>query len=695
MVLSRINKNVAYIENREINSDDMGHESSVYELYLFNKGIVITLGKPKYTFIKQHIIFYPIYIISTKNGIEGQIGLFEIIEDKLMSVLDEEGDVDITKLDEPLLFEFSERIINRTNTDVANYLMASSYPEYDAIEDDTKQQEPSDYNTDHDSDDEDILKLSKKQRKSNVEKNDSKEEDIFIIDNKFQVPESTQEETHDEAEMIKSEFKQSSQNNWLQIFMKNVNYEIHNVESNGDCFFAVIRDAFNQIGKQTTVKKLRKILADEITDEVFQEYKTLYLSLDGVIKNHSKNMDNIKHTLEKDLKQRSKNPNITKKDAEVLVNEARKLKGMYNKLIEERKETYDLMNSTTGNLSNIVTFNDFKDHIMTSNYWADSWAISTIEKRLNIKMIIFNEESYNEGALNSVLNCGEVNKEIQSKGIFKPEYYITTTYNGNHYNLVSYKNKKILNFNEIPYHVKTMIINKCFEKNSGIYYLIQDFRNLKSKLDIEPDEGNPIDDVEKMSIDGLVDGVYDPDIVFMFHQKSENRANPGTGSGEKIPKDKMNEFIPLRVIQSWRRKLDDSWMDAPFTIDGNKYASVEHYYQGSKFKNGFPDFAFLFSLNSGSDISKDITLCKNAGGKSGKYKTQIVRPKNIKIDPDFYPIRNKEEREKAVMEKFKQNMDMKDLILKTNHAKLVNYVTKNPPETDNTLMSVREYLRHN
>ena len=39
----------------------------------------------------------------------------------------------------------------------------------------------------------------------------------------------------------------------------------------------------------------------------------------------------------------------------------------------------------------------------------------------------------------------------------------------------------MLKFTEIPYDVKSMIINKCLETNSGGYYLIPDFRNLKRK----------------------------------------------------------------------------------------------------------------------------------------------------------------------------------------------------------------------
>lgn len=701
MVHSRINSNIIYDENRKIHPEDKGYESPVYELELFNKEIVVTLGKPNYQYSKQNIVYYHIYLISSSNAIEGCLGVFEINQNRMLQLLDEDGDIDITKFDSPLLFDFAEKLVNRTKTDVAQYITTIHQNEKGAIEEVQKEEKEileneDDEDEDEEEEEEDIMKLSKKSKLSKKGKMTQtqappmKEDGIFTIDEKIQIPPLLQEETETDAETIKSVFKPSSKNNWVQNFMENKNYEIHDVRGDGDCFFTVVKNAFDQIGKHTTIQKLRRILADELTDDIFQQYRTVFLSLEGEIRKYSREMEETKHTLEVELKQRSQLAK-TKKDAELLVNEARRLKEKYNQMQTEKRETQNLINSTTGNLSNISTFEAFKEYVQSSQFWANEWAISTIEKKLNVKMIIFNENSFNEGAKNSVLNCGEANKDIQNAGTFRPEYYIITSYTGNHYQLVSYKSKKILQFKEIPYHIKILVLNKCFERNSGIYYLIQDFRDLKTKLNIEPDLGNPMLEMDQMQNTDFTE-LYNPEIVFMFHIKSENKSKPGKGSGEKIPNEKINEYISLGTIENWRRKLHDSWTESPFVVDGKKYASVEHYYQGSKFKNGFPDFAFLFSLNSESDISKDVVLCKAAGSKSGKLKTELVRPKNIKIDADFYPNRNLEEREKAVFAKFSQNPDLTDLLLKTKNAKLTEYIVKNPAETDNILMKIRSLL---
>jgi hypothetical protein len=700
MVSSRINPNVTFKEHKTIDPEDSGYQSPLYDLTAWGKSVVITLGKPKFTFSNQNIVYYPIYLVSLKNAIEGCLGVFETnlaSSNATPMHLDEDGDVDINKMGEPLFFVFAEKIVGKTHTTVETYLEHAAGITSTLVGNTEADTLPPPLNVveilDEDSDEDDILKLHIKPGHSKLPPTDKESSKLFITNTKVRPPPLLSEEMEEEANEIKAKFKPSSRNNWIQNFLKNPYYDIHTINGDGNCFFSVVIEAFAQIGRETTIEKLRKILADEVTDEIYQQYRAVYTALDGQIRNYTKDMEQIKRTLEVELKARSQKTK-SKPEADILVNEAKALKKKYDDLAAEKKHTRDLLYSTTGNLSNITTFELFKEYIQTPDYWADAWAISTIETKLNIKMIIFNEESFNQNDLNSVLNCGESNKDIQTKGAFNPEYYIITTYSGNHYQLVSYHDKKILKYSEIPYHIKILVIKKCLERNSGIYYLIEEFRNLKTKLGIDPDEGNPTvekEEDEQLLMNGYND-LYDSNIVFMFYSKSNKKPFPGRGSHEEIPKDKVGEFSTLATIDEWRKKLDDAWTGAKFTLDGKEYASVEHYYQSAKFKNSHPDFAELFSLNSDSPISKDVDLCQGAGGKNGKYKKEQIRPKDYKIDPDFYPQRNKEERKRAVEAKFTQNMDMKELLLNTKNAKLVQYVSGSTRTPDITLMEIRKQL---
>lgn len=690
MVLSKLNSNVIYQETKKIDSEDRGVKACLYEIDIFEKQVVITLGKLKYTFANKHIVYVPIYLVNPDNTIDAQIGIYEFEDNLVMKIMDNEGDIDITYMSEPLLYDFSETVIIKTKSDVIEYLSKWEKPTTDIVVDTTAI--ATSIVEDSDDDDEnDIMKLKipKMVKSKQMEKAvELIETGIFTTNTKLQQqPNVLAQETELEADEIQQNFKESSKNTWIQKYMKNPHYEIHEVEANGDCFFAVVRDAFKQIGQITTVPHLRAILAREITDKIFQDYRSLFTELDSMIKRIDSECATIKKILDNDLKLRMKN---TKKlsDQQAIKKEVDDLKEQFMELRSQRKEIKDTIAESLGDISQITTFEQFREYIQTSRYWADAWSISTLERVLNIKMIIFSEQAYIDGAINSVLNCGEVNVITQAEGKFSPNYYIMTAYSGNHYRLISYKSKKMLSFGEIPYHIKNMIINKCFERNSGIYYLIEDFRNFKSKLGIEPDVGGPLEEEDTQEYSDL----YDPDTTLMFHAKSENKAKPGKGSGEVVPNDKISSFVNLGKMPEWRRKLDSAWTNSPFKIDGHSYSSVLHYYQGSKFRHGFPDFAMLFSLDSKSKISEDVVLARAAGGKSGKNKNDILRPKTVIIDPDFYPTRNKLEYAKALRAKFTQHPELAQVLIETKKAKLVHYIARNPPEVDIELIKLRSEL---
>ena len=97
MVNSKINpENVQYKENKKIDDEDIGEEQNVYSHLLYNKKIEIVLGKQNYSKSSHNIIYYPIYLIIADLPVE-KIGIFEIDSDKLINILDEEGDVDLNK----------------------------------------------------------------------------------------------------------------------------------------------------------------------------------------------------------------------------------------------------------------------------------------------------------------------------------------------------------------------------------------------------------------------------------------------------------------------------------------------------------------------------------------------------------------------------------------------------------------------
>ena len=183
--------------------------------------------------------------------------------------------------------------------------------------------------------------------------------------------------------------------------------------------------------------------------------------------------------------------------------------------------------------------------------------------------------------------------------------------------------------------------------------------------------------------------LYNHQVVLMYYSKSKD-LYPGMGSGESIKKERKEDFKELSKIKDWRKKLSNFHIQ-PFTYDGLTWNSVEHLYQASKFRKNNPDFYKLFSIESGTEISKNPEMAKSAGSKSGKYKGQQLRPKNIFIDKDFFDKDNKV-MFNALYAKFSQNKDLLDVLKKTRNAKLIHFMRSNPYITMNDLMRVRQVL---
>ena len=701
---SKINPNkITYSESKKLDDGDVGFDSSLYDYELFGIPIQFALGKENYTFSKHNVVFFSIYLIIDSEP-KARIGVFEIDSNQVINIIDEDGDVELSKYKDNILIFISEEYLryilketekSNKNTELSDIEKGKTIQKTTEIQE--LEENIEEKNSEPVYDDETKVmrlnipdnKISKSVKDSNeILNNQSQSDGIFVINNSTNPPTMLSEEKLETADEIKREYKENSKHNWMKKFMKNDNYSIIDNEGGGDCFFAVIRDAFKQIGKETTVEKLRALLSKEATDDMFREYRTLYINFLAEYEEKEKVLKDIKKTVQI-LKKRSQT-NIDKYENEQIIGQANELLKKYKEISLEKKEAKSLLNEFEY-MRNIDSLEKFKEFIMTRDYWADTWAISTLEKLLNIKMIIFSEESYKAKDYDSVLNCGQLNdNDLENQGNFKPDYYIITCYTGNHYKLISYKEKNILLFREIPYDIKIMIINKCMERNAGPYYLIQDFRKLKTDLGLNPNEGQLEDDDEYITKD-----LYEKDVVLMFYSNSNAEPKAGKGSGEKIDDKRLLEFNTLNNIVDWRKKLDDSWI-TPFMVDNNRWNSVEQYFLGSQFKKGFPDFYLQFSIDSGSDISKDLALARIAGSKTGKTKDKVLRESKIKIDPDFYSVgvnpRHQEERRKALHAKFTQNMDLGKILHETKMAKLLHFIRGHEPEVDEMMMKIRKEL---
>ena len=710
MVLSKINKSVSYPEIKTVDKADENKESWIYQLFLKNVEVLVGVGAAKNTYENKNIIYYPIYLIKKDEKVV-QVGIFEV---KASDVTDYE--LALEHMESPLVYSFATR----------EYLHREGLAPEESLVEYAKRTQTSLQHRIADAVDgdgdaanvavniKDVIGLAAKTA-ADVERGKEKRRTDAVLraaERAGDIPEERKDtftkipnaiippmlaeeiKTHKQAEYTTKRVDAP----WIQNYMHNEHFDITDNEGGGDCLFATIRDAFASIGQTTSVAKLRAKLADECNQHQFDTYKNYYDMCAADLENVSAKEKELKleHSA---LKTRFAN-STNRTDQQLISANATEIKKQYDRVKDEKGVMQALVNEVKI-MKNVNTLDDLRRKIKTCEFWADIWAISTLERALNIKFIILSSEYYQEGDEKNVLQCGGLSDSVlEQRGVFTPEYYIIVDYTGDHYKLISYHDHTIFKFTELPYDLKTLILEKCLERNAGPFAIIPDFQQFKLEhrdavaatttgtTAAGRDVAVAYDDLTESKLRGY----YDDSIVFQFYIKSADKPLPGKGSGEKIPADRVKEFVTLSKIPEWRAKLSNFWVQ-PFSLDNHKWSSVENYYQGSKFKKTAPEFYLSFSLDSGTELSRDPTLAKEAGGKTGKSKTKLLRPREVTIDSDFYSGRNAEELSAALHAKFSQNEDLRRMLLATEEAKLMHYIRGSEPEVADELMILRAKLR--
>ena len=517
-----------------------------------------------------------------------------------------------------------------------------------------------------------------------------------------QKEEQREEEQREVIEIIEDTNNQMEQSSpvWLNDVLGNKHrYEIPENEGAGDCLFIALRDALESKGRMVSVKDLRLMLAKAATENVYKEYLNMYTMFADMLTDTNKRIEEIAQKNEQ-LKTALTKETLKEKQKKI-VEMAKQLKKEFITLKDEKKTSTSYLRDYAF-MKGVDSFEKFKNVLLKKKFWADSWALATLEEVLNIKFIILSKESYEDDDDANIMRCGEMTPGLEEKTQFTPDFYVVVEKSFNHYRLIVVDGKKALNENEIPQEILALIKNKCLESMSGTFALIPFFRELVSVDKQEKREKNKNNKNNKNkninkkeeTVNINIDALYDPNIRFVFYHKSAARPLPGRGSGEKVPKENVADFVELSKIKDWRRKLDRTWVQK-FEAEGRDWASVEHFYQAGKFKESSPDFYEQFSLDSGSELSQDPFMAKGAGGVSGKYKGLKIRPEEVGAPMAFFGQQQVERMRAGHRAKYQQNPDLKAMLLATKQAELAHFRHKQPLETYEVLMEVRKDLAQN
>lgn len=509
MLQSILNDDVQYLQNKKVAKNDIGSKVSIYDVELFNVNVAICLGEIVDTFIDKLIYYCPVYLIITKLNVE-RIGYFEFYKQELSMISDKDGEINISLLEGPLLFNYvdSDYLINKVSKDQFLKKFMLEEEEFNRITLDkskTKKKKTAAEKKDGDKDPvgETITPAASAALSSSLQRGETKGESKTkrekIYNEINNIPEiqkikSNGEKTLNNELFIASKkeyltdiksYKGGSDEFWIQGFYNNKHFSIQDVESNGDCFFATLREAFKTMGVTVNVSTLRNLLSRKLTQEDYKFNKTVFNDTKKTLKEYQQKYKKISATiiektkektilLQKASKEKDDRSKMTLKKKQIDKMTANLLKLQTEK--QRIRKAFSLSNEIyKGKLfmKNVKSFEDYLKVINTTEYWADELAISILEVLFNIKVIIISEERFDAGEPN-VLTCGTtILKPIEKRGEFNPKYYILINHTGNHYKLIKYKEKAMFTFYELPNIIRENIKKDC---PKSLYKLIPLFK---------------------------------------------------------------------------------------------------------------------------------------------------------------------------------------------------------------------------
>jgi len=687
-VNSNISTQVSYTKPKiKIYKNDKGKKVTPYKIKLQFKSeeipIIIALGEIRREHSgKYNILYCPVYIVLGEhiNALSyEQIGVYEFFAASEEQLKHNDGDFDIRLIEGPLLYDgFDSKKIKK---------LLNNKPLLKDI---------------------DEREMEEAEKASEVKEIDVKTGEKIAIAAKpllisLEIEDDdtvNHKDEHDEKKYRKivKEYEAMGVNapkkNWLQKKFHDYNYKIWPNTGSGDCFFISLAQAYKYIGRKVTGKEIREKLATNIPETTYNEYKERYMLFNNFLQKNKQSQEDIMkrfNELKKMKKDKEKRFDDIRKSIgqKALKKDPRykEIKAIRNKMQQmsvEYKSKIDEFKETTANLTdvdfmkNVKNLEQFKDIIRTSNYWADDSSIRILEEVLNIKIIVIDKNNRK-----GLIHCIDASDSIKAKGFFKPKYYIIVDLDSKHYQLVSYKNRKMFRFHELPHSIKEEIKHTCLLGSGiGIYNFIPKFNELIKEVDEASDDDDQ--DSKIATIDATAEEEdnkdfkdYNENIVFAFYSKSADK-KPGKGKNEKIPKEKEDDFKELSKIKDWRKVLSNFWIvSQPFELDGHMWNSVEHYYHACKFKNYTEgsekhDFYLKFTAESDSEVSKDPGKAKSYGGTDSSHK---YRPKHILMDDDFFNGNHKIAMEKGQRAKYMNDALSQKVLLLTKNAKLVHYTS--------------------
>ena len=734
MVISRISTAVAYPELSRLEVGDVGHESDAYELEIMGMAVYIAMGRADFAFKRQHnIVFYPVYLIhKTSHDVIRKIAILEFSADDV-SYLNDTGGVNLdARPFAPLLFaHVNEAVLEQSVADTA--AAAEAMPNAQSLARKRKGKGKGAIDTPAEIDKvvantdavvpanaPEVAAAAAVEDVSDDVEDDADADDVITGTGDVELPTQTKElasmeksqyAQHPKKTSTSASAKASAKEPWIQTFMHNKNFGIVDNVGGTDSLFATIRDGLRSQGRDVSIEEMRTKLSDLATKELYAEYvghfnklATPFKRLRAEIREYDQKLAAI---MERKTQSQDRGQRLSASELLKLESEHKDLRAQRDELMTKTLHVQRAIESRYAYMKEARDYDRFKVILKTRTFIPDAWALRALERVYNINLIRLSAPRFESGDLDNVIICGDELADAPGLGsaMFKERYHpllfiMTSVDEHGNYRLITYRAKGSLSFAEVPYDLRIHIITKCMEDAGGEYAFIPQFKQQMVSAPTSAQQsmmhgggggGGGGGGIKKTKSSGTAAGSHIDVPILQFYNRAGSEF-PGRGAGEYMPASVEHLFVPLSKIPNWRRSLSN-FAESPFILDGRTWFSVEHYYQGSKFRKQNRDFYMQFSLDSGSDIAKDPLIAKAAGSKSGTFKGRLYRPKAVAVDSDFFSSGQSQQSVADAMEaKFRQNSDMKQILLATLNAQLYHFQRGEKPILFSNLMQIREKL---
>ena len=256
MITSNIDSKVEYAIINNIDKSDLNHEAYVYNAKIYNKHIKFVLGTPRFEFLSNNIMYFNIYL-ANNGSVISKIGIYETNTTDYASLLDSNGDVDLNKMSEPIIFPFAKPLIMNNYELIDKFETMSNASDFNNSDDGSSVTESTNVSEDDDDDDD----YEEKPQKLTTQNYDLME---------------LNSQTKEESDYEITNYEEDPSHKWINNYLRSNKYEILDNEGGGDCFFAVLRDALKSVKIETSVKSIREKLANEVTEETLATYKEFF-----------------------------------------------------------------------------------------------------------------------------------------------------------------------------------------------------------------------------------------------------------------------------------------------------------------------------------------------------------------------------------------------------------------------------------